>query len=341
MSNVSHVSATCVQLLQRTVPDFELDTCRFSTTAIVLFIWLLISRKSLKIPTSEIVNVVCYGFITFVDTTSIYVAVTMLPLSSVQSIEVTTVLLSGIPLYAIFWKEEITVKRVIFAVLCVCGVILVVQPEFIFTAKRSHFVATLNTTTTTATTTTTMTTALTTTVATYIEGNTSKEIRENIVGYHDQSILFVILGYVLSFLSGCSITLIAILLKRNPFLTDHIILVIFWSSLLCAILSSVVMVVVEQPILPKDWMQLALILGQSVTFVCSKPLVFYAVKYLSGNLYNIMHSSNVIFFLVSQYTILSSILPGNRNWIEVVGITLVFLGSCMGSILELLKSMRS
>ena len=251
-------SATCVQLLQRTVPDFELDTCRFSTTAIVLFIWLLISRKSLKVPTSEIFNVVCYGFITFVDTTSIYVAVTMLPLSSVQSIEVTTVLVSGIPLYAIFWKEEITVKRVIFAVLCVCGVILVVHPEFIFTAKRSHFVATMNTTTTT--TTTTMTTTLTTTAATYTEGNTSKEIKENIVEYHDESILFVIFGYVLSFLSGCSITLMAILLKRNPFLTDNIILVIFWSSLLCALLSSVVMVAVEQPILPKDWMQLALII---------------------------------------------------------------------------------
>ena len=101
------------------------------------------------------------------------------------------------------------------------------------------------------------------------------------------------------------------------------------------------MVALEQPILPKDWVQVALILGHSATFVCSKPLVFYAVKYLSGNLYNIMHSTNVVFFLVSQYTILSSILPGNRNWIEVVGITLVFLGSCTGSILELLKSMHS
>ena len=231
-------------------------------------------------------------------------------------------------------------KRVIFAVLCVCGVILVVQPEFIFTVKRRHLVATLNTTTT-ATTTTTMTTTVTTTGATSTLGNASKEIKENIVEYQDESILFVIVGYVLSILSGCSITLMAVLLKRNPFLTDNIILVIFWSSLLCALLSSIVMVTVEQPILPKDWMQLALIVGHSVTFVCSKPLVFYAVKYLSGNLYNIMHSTNVVFFLVSQYTILSSILPGNRNWIEVVGIMLVFLGSCMGSIMELLKSMHN
>ena len=99
-------SATCVQLLQRTVPDFELDASRFSTTAVVLFIWLLISRKSLKIPTSEIFNVLCYGFITFVDTTSIYVAVTMLPLSSVHSIEATTVLVSGIPCTQYFGRKR-------------------------------------------------------------------------------------------------------------------------------------------------------------------------------------------------------------------------------------------
>ena len=322
-------SATCVQLLQRTVPDFELDTCRFSTTAIVLLVWLLITRKSFKIPVSEIFSVLCYGFIAFVDTTSIYIAVTMLPLSSAQSVQVTSVLVSGIPLSAIFWKEEITLKRVTFAMMCVCGVFLVVQPEFILTAKRHHHVATLNTTATT------MMTATTETM--YTERNTSKEITGTVLEHWEESILFVILEYVLSCLSGCSITLYTLLLKRNPFLTDNIILVIFWSSLLCALISSALMVAFEQLISPRDWSQLVWIFGHSATFVCSRPLVFYAVKHISGNFCNIIHSTNVVFFLVSQYTILSSIMPGNKNWIEVVGIMLVLLGTSMGSIVELLK----
>ena len=61
----------------------------------------------------------------------------------------------------------------------------------------------------------------------------------------------------------------------------------------------------------------------------------YAAKYISGNTINIIFSLTVVIFLISQYTVLSSILPGHKNWIEVTGvIILVLLGSTMESILE-------
>ena len=41
-------------------------------------------------------------------------------------------IVSEIILFALFWNERITIKSLTFAVLCTCGVILVIQPEFIF-----------------------------------------------------------------------------------------------------------------------------------------------------------------------------------------------------------------
>ena len=40
--------------------------------------------------------------------------------------------------------------------------------------------------------------------------------------------------------------------------------------------------------------------------------------------------------LIAQYTVLSPILPGHRNWMEVVGVVLVLIGCSMSSILEII-----
>ena len=56
---------------------------------------------------------------------------------------------------------------------------------------------------------------------------------------------------------------------------------------------------------------------------------------VSANAGNIISCLTVVFMLIPQYTILSSIYPGHRNWIEVVGVVLVLLGSSLGSVLEL------
>ena len=53
---------------------------------------------------------------------------------------------------------------------------------------------------------------------------------------------------------------------------------------------------------------------------------------------NILFSSIIFFMLVPQYTFLSSIHPGHKNWIEVMGAILVFLGCTLSSLLEMFKN---
>ena len=97
------------------------------------------------------------------------------------------------------------------------------------------------------------------------------------------------------------------------------------------------MVILEDPVLPQNWQHVLLVAGHSITFVCHWPLYAYAAKYLSGNTVNLIQSTSVVFMLIAQYTILSSVLPGHRNWIELVGVLLVLTGSVAKSLLEFSK----
>ena len=63
----------------------------------------------------------------------------------------------------------------------------------------------------------------------------------------------------------------------------------------------------------------------------------YAVQWISGNVINFISSTSVVLMLIPQYTVLSSILPGHQNWVEVVGVVLILLGSIMGSVIEMCK----
>ena len=91
----------------------------------------------------------------------------------------------------------------------------------------------------------------------------------------------------------------------------------------------------ETPILPRDIYSLTLVGIHSLTFLFLFPLTMYTAKYISGSTINIIFSLTVVIFLLSQYTVLSSVSPGHKNWIEVTGVILVLLGSTMESILEI------
>ena len=100
------------------------------------------------------------------------------------------------------------------------------------------------------------------------------------------------------------------------------------------VISISVMAVFEKPCLPHNWREYLLIFLHGFGFVVRTPLPVIAVQYISGNTFNIVHSTSIVFLLASQYTLLSSIQPGNRNWIEVVGVIFVLLGSTFRSLLE-------
>ena len=114
-----------MQLLERAVPDFELNAFRTATSLSVHVLVLLYKKEWPRVPRSETVAVSATCFLSAVIPLMYYISVTFLPLTSAETLKVTTCTASGVPLFAIFIQEKITVKRLLFAVLCICGIFLV------------------------------------------------------------------------------------------------------------------------------------------------------------------------------------------------------------------------
>ena len=280
------------------MPDFELNTMRQATGAIFFFSASIITGKSLPVPRSEVLATLCLGFLSFGTAICIFVSVTYIPLSTEQAIQMSSMILSGILLFSMFWSEKIYLRNLLFAGLCIAGVVLVIQPGIIFK----------------------------------INTDDSKESDTSTSSAH------FILSVALSAAAGVGYSLSVLLLKKNPYLSENLTNVLFWSFSFGTFLSAASMAILEIPTFTSDWEQILLISGHCSSFVVGWIMALYAVKHISGNLINIIASTSVVLMLVPQYTFLSSILPGHKNWMEVLGVVLILLGSIMGSVIELCKS---
>ena len=129
------LSAVCVQLLERKIPDFELNAIRCGTGFILFSLGFLCMRRKPVVPRKVWFVTACYGAVGFVNTITTYTSVTFIPLTSFQALKITVNITSGIVIFAIFLKEKIDFKLLIFSLLCSVGVVLVIQPGFIFITK--------------------------------------------------------------------------------------------------------------------------------------------------------------------------------------------------------------
>ena len=149
------------------------------------------------------------------------------------------------------------------------------------------------------------------------------------------NVVLVAIGYLLSVVAGVTLTTDVLMLKGSQYILDNYITAFYWCYLFTTIMSAVVMVIFEHMVLPETLYEVLLIAGHSFGYAFNLPIYTFTAKYVSGNTVTIIYSTTVVFMLIPQYTVLSSIHPGNRNWIEVLGVALVPMGSISKSLLEL------
>ena len=135
---VACISSVFVQLLERRIPDFDLNMFRYATALVCSLAGLIKIRAWPTVPRDLILATFCYSVLLFSMTIGKFISCTLLPVATVQSMIMTTRITSVILIFAVFLKEQITLKRVLSVGLCVSGVILIIQPVFIFAGKVRH-----------------------------------------------------------------------------------------------------------------------------------------------------------------------------------------------------------
>ena len=146
------------------------------------------------------------------------------------------------------------------------------------------------------------------------------------------------LGFLLPIISGSIQSAQMVIVKKFPFIGKDVFITGFWTLLYGSIISAVLMLIFEIPTLPQNWIDILYILVHGLSYGITWSSIIIVAFYLSGNTVNIIISTMVVFMLIPQYTILSSIYPGHRNWVEVLGAVLVLMGSSLGSIIKLLSA---
>ena len=76
--------SACVQKLERAIPDFELNTIRYTLSVLVFSLRNIIKREWPTVPRSEIAITIAYGCATFSGSVTTFIAVTFVPLATVK-----------------------------------------------------------------------------------------------------------------------------------------------------------------------------------------------------------------------------------------------------------------
>ncbi len=393
---VSHIiGATAVQLLERRIPDFELQA--FRSSAIILFAlsWMLCHLQSPKVPLPEIFATVLYAFISTLSSSAIYVSFALTSVTAVQCSNSTVNLLSGLLIFGFCGKEHIGHTKVVFAFLCIVGVVLVVQPWHTQVVKKGDI---------------SMNVGVTSNCSSLVEELCNFKLTKNNTEHSDlcdnqpellaylyqktdncdhhvsavvnqthfdtselcynlsmcglasidtsnktildpkmntpedaKFLLFHIppgflttIGVVIAGFAGLMLTLLTFIVKQNPCLNDHRVRSLLWAFIVCLVCSLLLTFLVENPVWPHTLFDIIAVAIHCLASVSTWFLFMYSAKHVSGTLLNILVSSAVVLFLIPQYTILASIYPGHRNWVEVTGVLMVLLGTISGSLYELL-----
>ena len=343
-------SYSCVQLLKREFPDLELNTVRCLVASLCWSVGLIFLRKWPIIPKSEIFSTAVFGIFLFCDGVGTYIAVTLVPVASVKAIHATGTLISGIILFACFVNERVTLKLLIFVSLCVVGIMLIIQPKLTDSYGPSTI---LNISAIEGGNSTGNGSDLNISISgsrVYTDTGNGIDLNNSISGSGENpevdkngdsgmfsTVFRLLFGYGLSFFAGFSWSCGVLIIKKQEYMRKNKTDVLFWVFLIGTLLSAIATSIFESPILPKSWMHVSLIFIHSAVYAAMWPLMMFSAKTISGNTITLICSMSIVGMLIPQYTVLSSIHPGNRNWMEVVGVVLVLLGSSFGSLFEFAK----
>ena len=307
------ISALSVQLIGKRVPDFELNAFRCAITFVFYcLVAVIFIRKWPIVVRTEIISTGVISFLHLLQAIAHYVAFAILPVASVHCVSLTTQIVTGVVFFSLFWTETLDLVKILAALICITGIVLVMQPDFIFAKDNTCLNCIKNST---------------------VPPTMVPELR------HHKWTLGV-LGYALPVIAGTACTLDVLVLKKRPYLTENMVQVLFWSFAVNTAISTIIMFAVEEPVLPNSWYDFSLVVAHALSYTFMFPVYFYAVEKIEGNTYTLINSTSTVVMLVSQYTFLSSIHPGHRNWIEIFGAALVMIGFVLGSIMGLLRRQK-
>ncbi len=349
------ISAISVQLIEKRIPDFELNATRSSLSWIGSVLILLLKRRIPSIPREIIPWVIATIVVQNAQSSVHYIGITFIPLASFQCVVVTLTLASGILIHRCMNNDRLHATKLIATCVCTAGIGFVTQPQFLHhvlgisdpKAQRddvfhiSSIIGHNQSSNLSFSQNSNLTPDIVPEKSQYIFNQTS-----NTTEYHKSTVTRIyttsdeMFGYAFAIVSGVLVPLY-VALNRN--LTSrkefhkHILSYLFWTLTFGLLMSSILMLIFETFTLPQTVDDLLYMLGHSLSYAGVILCMLYATKTVSGHTICIMSSLQTILMLAAQYSILEEILPGHHNWQELTGVFLCLAGSMLPPVYDIIK----
>lgn len=340
------LGTVCAQALGGTIPAFQLNMWRYVAQVALAVPAFAIRHTNLYI-LPEKRHVFWLGLLS-VTTSSynlfFYTAVTYLPAGTVGSLEPSLVLMliAGV---AIVRFRVCNLHTILAIVVCVVGVILHIQPHFMFrgalssaafynpicTKKSVSLSVNYNNNTSFHTAGDAYLTDLNDSFSSsFKKPSTASDVNENISEPREAK------GYLMTVGSAVSIAIGYVIVTEKLHDTDSMVLVI-WTGIFGAAISLVLSLSVETVSIPGSCVCGLLLIGHAfgagfATCVCT--IALQLVSTVTVSLILCLQSA---LLFVLQYTLMKSINPGKHNAVEIAGAVLVVVGNIVKPGYELFK----
>ena len=324
---ISSLSIACVQLLGGAIPEFELNIWRFVTQFVLAIPFVVKSPSHLKIPRVAALPMTGVLVIYVVHNTAFYSSPAYLPVGILQAMA-TAVCLSVTVLLSICIKSQRAAHLYVSALVCIAGIILLIQPMFLF--KNSALTRQPQSNWTSPC----LIEQQDSLMDYDLNSNKTEEFDEYTGNSGSQAV-----GYVLITISGTA-------MGTGLFFTSaamkHVspICVTFWVGLLGTVVSVIPMLILETPTFPQRTDCILFLLAHAFGTAQSSFVYPYCMKHVVPSIFALILAMKLVFLLALQSTVLSEIKPGLGNWVEMLGGAICFLGSAIGPITQLVKEKR-
>ena len=301
------------------VPDGQLSVYRYLAHLLVFLPLAKLTGTGLKVEQQFIPYVLCSALLTLTFSIGIFGSAGYIPLLEAVGIAYVVAICAVAIHGRIVFKEDITLLHMISLALCIVGVINLCQPSWLYPKQIPH-VNNINSSSHPSNTTS------------YAQVQSPEMVNNHTVNHVSGVVLYGLLIFG-SFADGINYNINAVyLLDVPPLLTA------LYGSLVGLVGSLVMSLYLENIVIYLNWRQVFLVLGH----VSCSPIVFFTTVYTSnaigGVRASLLFSLQIIMMLVLQYTLMSTIMPGHRNRMEVFGAGVLLFAVTLYPTYDLVRS---
>ncbi len=161
------------------------------------------------------------------------------------------------------------------------------------------------------------------------------------INLDDDWVQHYMIGYI-SVVINILLTGVFLIFHKQKLADLDVVTLVFWATALGIPMSAVLMFAFEYNDLAVEWNTnvILLVMGNGVGNSALCVFSLLANEKTSSSIVQLTSSLHLVLLLIGQYTVLKEINPGHQNALEILGVTIVFIGSCFVPLLTQLTDYR-